>query len=340
MADHNPSGDRVAKEWPLEGHLIVGGSGLFVTTDCLGRAFASRTASYDLTIGLPQLDPGSTSYGRLLPPEWTIGPSDERERANERDAIDWGIAYTDTAQAVVVRCRFYTTLTASDDKEFICAEETFMDELMDWWTNFTSWLDLLASQDLKKLGRSTRRGITGPDLEAWTSDSHGRRAEKYEFSPNERRASKMFRFLELRDLEACVTAAGNQDPPPADWLFIRDARSLLNGRENRRAVIDAATAAELAMTTLIDQYLATSNTDEPVRTALVNRYKALEGRAALLRRLRSRFLSDQLQRDLIEPRNVATHRGNSLTDAQAQTAVDMAADIVEKAYPLASLLPT
>jgi hypothetical protein len=63
MADDSPSGDRVAKEWPLEGHLIVGGSGLFVTTDCLGRAFASRTASYDLTIGLPQLDPGSTSYG-------------------------------------------------------------------------------------------------------------------------------------------------------------------------------------------------------------------------------------------------------------------------------------
>jgi hypothetical protein len=125
-----------------------------------------------------------------------------------------------------------------------------------------------------------------------------------------------------------------------EWLFIRDARSLLNGGQNRRAVIDAATAAELAMTTLIDKYLATANTDEIVRTALLRRYSALEGRTALLRRLRSGLLSDQLQRDLIEPRNLATHGGHSLTDAQAQTAVDMAIDIVEAAHPLANLLPT
>jgi hypothetical protein len=132
----------------------------------------------------------------------------------------------------------------------------------------------------------------------------------------------------------------HQGAPPAEWLFIRDARSLLNTGHNRRAVIDAATAAELAMTTLIDQYLATANTDEIVRTALVKRYSALEGRATLLRRLRSGLLSDQLQRDLIEPRNRATHSGHSLTNEQAQTAVDMAVDIVEEAHPLASLLPT
>jgi hypothetical protein len=114
----------------------------------------------------------------------------------------------------------------------------------------------------------------------------------------------------------------------------------LKAGDNRRAVIDAATAAELAMTTLIDNYLATSNTDEIVRTALVERYRALEGRATLLRRLCSGLLSDQLQRDLIQPRNRATHGGHSLTDAQAKTAVDMAIDIVEAAHPLASLLPT
>jgi hypothetical protein len=126
--------------------------------------------------------------------------------------------------------------------------------------------------------------------------------------------------LDLHGFQGCLTATGNQEAPPAEWLFIRDARSLLNAGENRRAVIDAATAAELAMTTLIDKYLATANTDEIVRTALVKRYSALEGRTALLRRLRSGLLSDQLQRDLIEPRNFATHGGHSLTDAQAQTA--------------------
>jgi hypothetical protein len=41
--------------------------------------------------------------------------------------------------------------------------------------------------------------------------------------------------------------------PPAEWLFIRDARSLLSAGDFRRAVIDACTAAELSVTALIDR---------------------------------------------------------------------------------------
>jgi hypothetical protein len=139
MADDDPSGDRVAKEWPLEGHFVVDGSGLHVHTDCLGGAFTSRTANYDLTIGLPQLDPGSTPPGRVIPPEWTYGPRDESEPANERDVIPWGWApgygakkvYPENAKdaAIVARCRFYTTLTASNDEEFKIAADDFLTEL-------------------------------------------------------------------------------------------------------------------------------------------------------------------------------------------------------------------
>ena len=80
------------------------------------------------------------------------------------------------------------------------------------------------------------------------------------------------RNLELHDLEACATAAGNQGPPPVEWLLIRDARSEVNegwdlhASENlRRGVIDAATAAELAMTALIDKYLDDASVLEPLR---------------------------------------------------------------------------
>lgn len=59
----------------------------------------------------------------------------------------------------------------------------------------------------------------------------------------------------------------------------------------------------------------------------------------MLRRLQPSVLSDQLQRDLIEPRNHATHGGREFTDEEAQKAVAMATDIVEKAHPLAGLLP-
>jgi hypothetical protein len=113
MADDDSSGDHVAKEWPLEGHFVVGGSGLHVHTDCLGRSFTTRTANYDLAIGLPQppqpppelpqlspqlaqrlphTGPPSGAGGLLTPPVWRYGPEDENERLYEHNQIMWGVA--------------------------------------------------------------------------------------------------------------------------------------------------------------------------------------------------------------------------------------------------------
>jgi hypothetical protein len=347
----------VATTWPLEGHFAVGGAGLYVSTNCLGRIFTSRTTNYDLTVGLPQLDTVQQP-GRVIPPAWTYDPRDDRERVNERDFIVWGAAlgygakkaYPASAQdaAVVYHGRFYTTLSASNDDEllsasnddeFFAAADDFLNELDDWWTRFTSWVGILASQDFVRLG-SGMGGIKTRPLSMWTSNADGQRAGRDIRSYVPEHGIVPMSVLELHDLQACVTATGSEEPPPAEWLFIRDARSLLNGGQSRRAVIDAGTAAELALTTLIDRYLISANTDERVRKALTKRYTGLEGRTALVRRLLPGLLSDQLQRDLIDPRNLATHGGHSFTDAAAQTAVDLATVIVEEAQPLASLLST
>jgi hypothetical protein len=336
------------KEWPLEGRFECGGGGrgITLTADCLGREFTSRTANHDFTIGLPRLDTRIQRVGRLRAPKWTygLGPGVK----DESEPLTWGVTNykqalklgSDAVLATLFYFRFYTSLTGSTDEELDAAAQDFVTELEDWRMHFASWVGILTSQDLVGLGGDTHP-FTLPSIWTWTSNADGKRArcEEWEFDTH-RNPQIEEKPLGLRDLQACVTATGNHGAPPTEWLFIRDARSLLSGGQNRRAVIDAATAAELAMTTLIDTYLATIDTDETVRTALMKRYSALEGRAALLRRLRSEVLSAQLQRDLIEPRNRATHGGHSLTAEQARTAVDMAIDIVEEAYPLASLWPT
>jgi hypothetical protein len=335
----------MSKELPLEGYFACGGDGgrgLFMTPDCLGRDFTSRTANYDLIIGLPQLDTFLKPPGKVLPPQWTYGPPDagSRERVNDRDRdpFFWGrcVGYhIGRINVHIFRCRFSTSLTVSTAEEFDAAVEDFLSELEDWWTRFTSWVGILTSQDFVVLGGYPGAVTRAGSVSIWTSDSQQRVEMRYPTRDHRIKISP----LELHDLKACVTATGNQGVPPAEWLFIRDARSHLDAGQNRRAVIDAATAAEIAMTTLIDKYLATANTDELVRTALTERYKALEGRTQLLKRLRSE-LPKRLQHDLIEPRNDATHAGYPLTDAQARTAVDMAVDVVAAAYPLSSLLPT
>ncbi len=108
------------------------------------------------------------------------------------------------------------------------------------------------------------------------------------------------RQLRVDELQMCATTAGRQSPP-AEWLLIRDSRSLMRAGQNRRAIIDAGTAAEIAMTALIDKYLDGVGTDEPVKKALAEKYRALEGRESLLRTLQPGLLSDQLKRDLIWP---------------------------------------
>jgi hypothetical protein len=81
----------MSKEWPLEGYFVCGGggTGVLMTADCLGREFTSRTANYDLIIGLPQLE--ARWRVQVLPPQWTYGPISELEskRLGESNPKFW-----------------------------------------------------------------------------------------------------------------------------------------------------------------------------------------------------------------------------------------------------------
>lgn len=361
------------REWPFEGHFVVGGSGLYVTTGCLGRAFTARTANFDFTIGLPQVDRSPDPYPPeirqrleepaiprmdLLPPQWAYGPGDDTERMEEEHISPvWGgvmddgdearTVYPESARdsAVVYRCRFHTVITASDGKQFNAAADRFLQELDDWWTRFTSWVGILTNQDFVGLGGYPGGMTRSHPLFTWRGDPSGQRVERqWRYYSPPHQGSPMSQ-LQLGELKACVTATG-QNPPPPEWLFIRDARSLLQSGQARRAVLDAGTAAELAMTTLIDKYLDdTQVTDSGVRTAF-GRFNNLVAKQEVLKFLRRGLLPERTRPDLIDLRNAAIH-GLSRTNngwqevnlQQAETAVEIAAEIVEAAHPLAGLMP-
>jgi len=101
------------------------------------------------------------------------------------------------------------------------------------------------------------------------------------------------------------------------------------------------------MTALIDKHLDDTNADEGVRKGIVKGYRNLWAKKSLLALLRPGLLSDRVQPDLIDKRDTAIHGRNKagqgwdeVTFEQAQTAVEIATDIVESAHPLASLLPS
>lgn len=47
--------------------------------------------------------------------------------------------------------------------------------------------------------------------------------------------------------------------PPLSWILLRDARSLKDAGQYRRAVIDAAAASDIAVTQLLDAELQSKN---------------------------------------------------------------------------------
>lgn len=364
-------GDRV-RHWPLEGHFVVGGSGLYVETDCVGCTFASRTANHDLIIGLPQVDvpnqyevllrslentPAAIQDPSLCPPDWVFGPRNEDERTEEKHISPvWGTTfgvgaekvYPESARdtAVVVRCRFYTTVVASDVDEFDSASEDFLRELDEWWARFTSWVGVLTGQDFVGLGGYPGGATRSRAMLTWTGDVHGQRdrAQYRRYFPPPPCEGFSISTLRLEDLEACVTATG-QDSPPAEWVLIRDARALLNAGHIRRAVLDAGTAAELAMAILVDKYLGDARADDAVKKAITESYDNLGAMTRLLGWLRPKLLPAAVQSDLIQKRNMAIHgrsksgkRWDEITAKEARKAVEIATQIVESAHPLAMLL--
>jgi hypothetical protein len=134
-----------------------------------------------------------------------------------------------------------------------------------------------------------------------------------------------------------MTLAANRTQPPDAWLFTRDARALLNAKQFRRAVIDAGTAAELAMTALIDRKLTSMNLLQ--REKLFEKNRGLWELSNLMLERDAGTRPDGLQQELAEPRNRAAHDGALLSEAKANAAISVAAELVEQAYPLASLLP-
>jgi hypothetical protein len=199
----------------------------------------------------------------------------------------------------------------------------------------SSWIEIFTKQDFVELGKPNG-GIRAESVFMWTGDETGLRTNPAR-DTNIPTYSDQADKLDHNTLNACMALAANGTEPPVEWLFIRDARSLLNARQYRRAVIDAGTAAELAMTTLIDRRLG--NAEEAIKKALYAKYQTLSGRNQLMNKLDAGDTPERLQQDLGEPRNNAAHTGASPIFDDASLAIRKATELVEQAHPLSSFMP-
>ena len=134
--------------------------------------------------------------------------------------------------------------------------------------------------------------------------------------------------LPSEGVRKCLAAVAEGRAAPPERLHLSDARSLHNNGQWRRAVIDAATAAEVGITSWID-----ANADAKVKADLAKKPRTLGGLWRLYKKLGG-AVPDDFQKLVVDPRNDAAHRGMSLTSEQSAKAIDATEALLKATTPL------
>ncbi len=313
--------------WPLEGYFECAGSDLFVKLECLGGAYESQTALRPITVLFPHSDNPDFNMP-LARPAWKFvhpdRPGDTAPNADPR----WGAIGSMTepdekfpGYAAVHSCLVYASVQASDEDDFRKKVSGFTRELDAWWTAFTDWLGVMSVQNFVGLGRRPR-SILEHGVHAWSGDQQGNRhtacGAVVHVVPAEPET------LTRAEIERAMVLARHSTRPPVAWRLIADAGPLLMGRENRRAVLEAGTAAELALHALLEQEIPGIQLDRHTLGML---------RDEADRRI-PQLLPGHVRDDLVLPRNDAIHRASEEPDRPtAAQAVVKAAEVVQAAYP-------
>ena len=340
----NPSGQT---QRALEGHFACG-SGLLIESECLGRSYTSRTTGRDLTVSLPRMPADWQGDGFLEPPQWsyqTFRDAEQDARLSD-SAFEWGATSgfknnADGSQspefARVRRWGFETTMDAASNKfAFFGARSEAVREIEEWWDLVSSWISIFTKQDFVEIGK-TGSGIRVGPIVTWCGGQDALRVNGSTDTSIPIVNDVGVDHLDDPTLTRCMALAATGTEPPDEWLFIRDARSLVNAKQYRRAAIDSCTAAELSLTALIDAKLIADRTCEADRKKL---FKSHHGISRLTELHKEVDAAGQLPRRLVEEvgalRNKAAHRGYTPTIRETKKSIRTAASVVELAYPLAT----
>lgn len=208
--------------------------------------------------------------------------------------------------------------------------ERIVNSIEDWWSYAGSWIQVFAAKHVVSL-RPRRQEGDGVGLTLWEDGKilEGKRGPSG--SP------EWFSIPVTNDeLAASLRLAGQRTSPPLEWMLIRDAQYLVRTHEYRRAIIDAGTAAELAITRMIDRKLTgQGQTQSQIETLLARgANRTLGGRMNLLDRVNAGRLPPRFYDIVVAQRNAAAHEGAQFRRIDAERAVLKTRRLVEKAANL------
>ncbi|MFC9871720.1 hypothetical protein [Nocardia salmonicida] len=341
----------------IEG-LLNCDDGFMAAPECLGTTFDTVIGGHVVSFEAPMLV--SEAILESDPPEQSLYIAEPRWRSFDATATDgrrpwdyfdrrgpvrdtfgsWGAVTeskisadgTATAESVVIKRLRYCAEVAGGRDELRIAVGDIGEGIMRWWSLLRAWLEVATTQYLSR----TPLSIFDPSAvfyeKMWTAASDGSvdliPFEEGRFEINGHRPVRM---VDNSLLRWCAARTADGERPPLEWQLIRDARRSFHHNELRRSVIDAGTAAELALTRLLDGCLTQQS--PTVVDALLSKYQMLGLKSELYRKLGG-TLPRKFQKLVIEPRNRAAHTGVEPVHSVAEQALETATDVVAQAIPL------
>jgi HEPN domain-containing protein len=133
-----------------------------------------------------------------------------------------------------------------------------------------------------------------------------------------------------------LVKASSDEAPPEAYVLLRNASRLLSQKRYRSSVLDAATAAEIALTELQARSFP-SGMSRHDKDDLKKRYRQFDGlldSLALMNVSRPAHVRDEVA----NPRNDAIHQGKEPSEEAARHCLAKAQEVVEHVFPIDSLL--
>jgi len=204
-----------------------------------------------------------------------------------------------------------------------------MEHLPAWSSRLTDWIEILTGEDLSAVHPVSATLMP----ERWTSTAwiHGSGSElDYAFvnPPVVLMGSDGKNAMDEKIWSTAIAAANAGRNIPDVWALIRDARAA-NLRDNRRrAVLDAATAAELIVDQQLRSELLRNNSLGFVDNLLKGAWQ-VSRRIEIMKAL-SMWLPVGLEAKLTSVRNKVVHSNQAVTRAQAEAAVEVAEELARR----------
>jgi hypothetical protein len=334
--------------------------GLTFEASCLGVSAAVRIADLDGELFLPTyaVHPGGDPY--IVPPLADVLPPLARrhllDRHDPNDPLSWGLVTSWNSQTQEVRhakigallFRFkqveadgikYSNYLHGRGHPIGGAIERLFTHFDTWFERVRLWVRVLTDQDVDEDVEASLVSMRAENLEVLTIDGGT-------VSLPGRANSLSINMLEVEALgeqhwRRVLELASSGRLPPVEYLLVSSGRIQLRAHQYRRAVIDAATAVDVALTDLLQTNLAglppglqsTLNQDKQTLGWLVDILNSARGLPSPIAATAAQFPSD-LKTGLVRVRNDVMHRNRTPTYVEAQRAVAIADEVVRLISPL------